>query len=139
MWNKLYDLFILVKPYKMSRYYIFLSRSMKSIVTYYNNLCTPAHVYLAISLIAWLVIASQNLGSNQMYCIGSYQCPVQNTMLIFLIKLVSILFWTWILNLMCKSGASMVAWILVLAPFVIMSITIISFMTTTGSLSRIIV
>ena len=109
---------------------------MKSIANYYNKLCTPAHVYLVISLIALMVMGYQNMGSNKFYCVGSYQCPVENTALIFSIKLISILFWTWILNLMCKSGASTVAWILVLAPFVMMSIVIVSFMMT-GKLNRI--
>ena len=109
---------------------------MKSIANYYNTLCTPAHIYLVIGLIAWAVVGYQNLGSNKFYCIGSYQCPVENTALIFTIKLISILFWTWILNLMCKSGASTVAWILVLAPFVMMSIMIVSFMMT-GKMGRI--
>jgi uncharacterized membrane protein len=33
--------------------------------------------------------------------------------------MVIILFWTWVLNLMCKDGHSEVAWFLVLLPFVI--------------------
>lgn len=109
---------------------------MKIISDYYNKLCSPAHIYLAVSLIAWVVIGYQNMGSNKLYCVGSYQCPVENTTLIFMIKLVSIFFWTWILNLMCKSGASTVAWILVMAPFVMMSIMIASFMMN-GRLTRI--
>jgi len=49
-----------------------------------------------------------------------HSCNVSNTYLIFAIKLVYVLFWTWILNLMCNAGASGIAWFLVLIPFIIM-------------------
>ena len=35
------------------------------------------------------------------------------------VKLLYILFWTWILNLMCKAGATEIAWFLVLLPLII--------------------
>jgi len=34
-------------------------------------------------------------------------------------KVLYILFWTWVLNLMCKGGYKNVAWFLVLLPFVL--------------------
>jgi len=40
--------------------------------------------------------------------------------MIFIIKVVYILFWTWILNLMCKDGYTNIAWFLVLLPFVLL-------------------
>ena len=49
-------------------------------------LCTPAYVYLVISVIALLVMFLQNFGSRQVYCLGSYSCDVSNVPLIFLIK-----------------------------------------------------
>jgi type III secretory pathway component EscR len=35
------------------------------------------------------------------------------------IKLLFVLIWTWILNLLCSKGLSVVSWILVLLPFVL--------------------
>ena len=85
-----------------------------------RNLCTPAYVYLVISVIALVVMVFQNVGNVNMYCLGSYSCSVTNTTLVFLIKVVYIAFWTWILNLICKAGAPNLAWFLVLLPFVLM-------------------
>lgn len=84
-----------------------------------RNLCAPAHIYFAVSIVALIVIYFQNWRHVNVYCLGSYECEVSNTSLIFLVKLGYILFWTWILNLMCHSGASSIAWLFVLVPFLI--------------------
>jgi hypothetical protein len=89
-----------------------------------RNLCGPSYVYLVISLIAMVVMMYQNFGSVDRYCIGSYNCAVSSTVIIFIIKLVYVLFWTWILNLICRAGATGIAWFLVLFPFIIMFIFI---------------
>ena len=46
--------------------------------------------------------------------------PVPNTILVFTVKIVAILFWTWILNMMCNDGHKEIAWFLVLLPFVML-------------------
>jgi hypothetical protein len=95
-----------------------------------RNICNPAYVYFVISIILLLVMFLQNLNNVDVYCLGSYECSVSNVNMIFLIKFIYILFWTWILNLMCKSGVTPLAWILVLLPivlfFVISSVLFIS-------------
>ena len=88
-------------------------------ITGLTNLCPPAYLYLAISLISIIIMAIQNSGNVNMFCLGSYSCSVSSTSLIFVIKLVYVLFWTWILNLMCRAGAETLSWIFVLLPFVI--------------------
>jgi hypothetical protein len=40
--------------------------------------------------------------------------------MVFVVKVIGILFWTWILNLMCKDGHKEIAWFLVLLPFVLL-------------------
>jgi hypothetical protein len=89
-----------------------------------NNLCTPSYVYLVISMFALLIMYFQNVGNADMYCLGTYSCSVYSTNLIFLIKLVYIIFWTWLLNLMCEKGSPMISWFLVILPFLIMFLTI---------------
>lgn len=84
-----------------------------------RNLCTPAHLYLVISMIALVVIYIQNMNNVNVYCLGPYECEVFSTSMIFIIKLFYILFWTWILNLMCHSGATSIAWLFVLVPFIL--------------------
>lgn len=93
-------------------------------MNFLKKLCTPAYVYLVISSIFLLIASLQNYGNINTYCLGDYSCDVSSTILIFLIKVIYILFWTWILNLMCGAGASGIAWFLVLLPFILMFILI---------------
>ena len=85
-----------------------------------RNLCTPAYVYLVISSVALVVMFLQNIGNTKIYCLGSYSCDVSNTPMIFVIKLIYVLFWTWLLNVICRGGATAFAWLLVLLPFIML-------------------
>jgi hypothetical protein len=89
-----------------------------------GQLCSPALLYFSISMIVVVMTIFQNLGNNRMYRVANYSCMVPNTMLVFAVKIIYILFWTWILNLMCKDGYSNIAWFLVLLPFILMFILI---------------
>lgn len=91
------------------------------------DLCKPAKLYLVISTISVVLIGLQNINSNNTYCVGDYICPVDNIWLLFLMKIVYIAFWTWLLNVMCKSGATIVSWIFVLVPIISMFLIIMSF------------
>lgn len=84
-----------------------------------KQLCTPSYVYFVISFVTLIFSAIQNMGNNRMYSLGSFSCPVSNCLFIFAMKIVVVLFWTWVLNLMCKDGHSEIAWFLVLLPFVV--------------------
>ena len=84
-----------------------------------RNLCTPAVIYLAISMLLLVVMYIQNRNNVDVYCLGAYECDVTNLTAIFLVKFVYILFWTWILNLICKSGSTSIAWLLLLLPIVL--------------------
>ena len=95
-----------------------------------RNLCTPSYVYLVISSIALLVMIYQNFGNVNTYCLGNYTCSVSNTALIFIIKAIYILFWTWVLNLMCKANATSIAWLVLLLPIIVMVILIGSMFVT---------
>ena len=93
-------------------------------ITGLRKLCTPSYVYLVISSIALIVMLYQNMGNVNTYCLGDYSCSVSSTSLIFIIKAVYILFWTWVLNLMCKANATNIAWLVLLLPVIIMFILI---------------
>ncbi len=86
----------------------------------FKNLCTPASVYLAINVVVFIVIAIQNFGNTKQYCVGQYKCNVPNTFLMFLFKAIYILFWTFVLNAVCKAGYKEVSWFLVLLPIILM-------------------
>lgn len=92
-----------------------------------RNLCRPAHLYLAVSVITLAVMYYQNMNNTDVYCLGAYNCDVSNVAsvsMIFIIKFIYILFWTWILNLICKSGSSHIAWLLVLLPVILFFVMI---------------
>lgn len=89
-----------------------------------KHLCTPSYVYLVLSIVFLLVSVMQNYGNSTTYCLGSHSCDVANTPLVFIVKSIYILFWTWVLNLMCNAGATNIAWFLVLLPFIVMFIMI---------------
>ncbi len=89
-----------------------------------KDLCTPAYVYLVISSIALAVMFLQNMGNVNLYCLGSYSCEVSSTSMIFLIKIIYVLFWTWLLNVICRGGATTFAWFLVLFPIIMLFVMI---------------
>lgn len=93
-----------------------------------KSLCTPAMVYLALSVVALIIMSIQNVGGDYFYCVGNYNCEASSVTLIFIIKILYILFWTWLLNIICRSGYSIVSWILVLFPFILFFILIAVFL-----------
>lgn len=89
-----------------------------------KDLCTPSLLYFIISIIGLLIVLIQNLRNSNSYSIGSFSCAVPNTMLIFICKLIYILFWTWILNLICKDGYTGISWLLILLPWILLFVVI---------------
>lgn len=89
-----------------------------------SQLCTPSYVYFIISVLAIVLSAIQNMGNDKKYTLGMFSCKVPSCLAVFIMKIVYILFWTWVLNLMCKDGHSDIAWFLVLLPFIMIFIII---------------
>lgn len=89
-----------------------------------NELCKPAYIYFIISVIGLVLMAIQNFGNSNVYCLGNFICEVPSTILVFAVKFVYVLFWSWLLNLMCKDGHSNIAWFLVIFPFVLLAVII---------------
>jgi hypothetical protein len=85
-----------------------------------KDLCTPAFLYFVLSMIGLIVVVFQNIGNNNTYSLGSFSARVPNTTMVFIAKFIYILFWTWILNLICKDGHTGIAWFLVLIPFILL-------------------
>lgn len=95
-----------------------------------KDLCTPAALYFVISMLCLVVVIFQNLGNTNSYNVGSFSCRVPNTFFVFIVKFIYIVFWTYILNLICKDGHIGLSWLLVLLPwlllFVIMGMIMIN-------------
>jgi hypothetical protein len=95
-----------------------------------KELCSPAALYFIISMLSLVMILLQNLGNSNSYHVGNFSCRVPSTTIVFIVKLIYILFWTWLLNLICKDGHTGISWLLVLFPlilfFVIISIIMLN-------------
>jgi hypothetical protein len=89
-----------------------------------SQLCTPAYIYFIISVLVIAIAAVQNIGNSKKYNLGMFSCSVPSCIAIFILKIVYILFWTWVLNLMCKDGHVGVAWFLLLLPFVLLFVVL---------------
>ena len=90
----------------------------------FRHLCKPAMVYLAISVVALVMIAYQNMGLNNMYCMGDFSCYVFSTTAVIFSEALYVLFWTWILHLMCRTGYSSISWFMVVFPLVLFFVLI---------------
>jgi hypothetical protein len=70
-----------------------------------------------IGIIAAII---QNLGNHRVYSLGLMHAQVPNTTVVFIVKIIYVLFWTYILNLICKDGHKEISWFLVLVPFILL-------------------
>ena len=105
-------------------------RSMKK----FNKrlICEPAMLYLFVSILGLLLLGVQNMSANDgTFCIASYECSAVSKTTAFVLQLFYILFWTWVLNSMCKYGYRNVSWVIVLLPL-FMYVAIISALVSNG-------
>lgn len=101
------------------------------------GLCDPAYYYCVISFTVIIMVALQNYGQGYQYCVGTQTCPTNNITVIFAIKILYILVWTWILNIICKNGYETLSWVLVLIPLVLMFIFMALFVSNQYDFSRV--
>jgi len=81
-----------------------------------RDMCTPASIYFVLSIFTLLVMIISNIGNKSTLCVGNYDCPVDNLLVIFLLKLGYILFATIVLDSLCKNGYGSLSWILLFFP-----------------------
>ena len=102
-----------------------------------RSLCTPAFIYFIISAMAVAMMMFQNIHSpKNKYCVGAYECQLSNESYklgFFLGKIIYLIFWTWVLNLMCNAGYKDVAWFFVLLPIIGMFVAIAIIMMAIGA------
>ena len=83
-----------------------------------KQLCAPAMIYFILSMIVIFLLLIQNLGNKNKYCIGNMSCYVTSTTLLFIVKIIYVVFWTYVLNLICNDGYPQLSWFLVFLPFI---------------------
>ena len=97
-----------------------------------KKLCSPAFFYFFISILSFLITYIQNIGnSDKLFCLGMYDCHVENKFYIYFFELIYIFVWTFILNSLCQNGYKDISWFLVLLPYLFMFILIGIFMIKT--------
>ena len=91
----------------------------------FKSLCTPAQLYLGISVLTVLSQCYQNIGNPNSFACGLMKAnsPINNAVYI-VFEVVYVLVWTYLLNLLCKKGYSKISWLFVLLPFLAMFILI---------------
>ena len=96
-----------------------------NVIKIFNKICTPAQIYLAISLVAIISMLVQNCQDNTVYRVGDMvvKTPCHN-LAFFAVKLLYVVLWTWLLNILCKKGFSSISWLLVLLPIIAMFVLI---------------
>ena len=91
----------------------------------FNSLCTPAQLYLGMSVLAVLAQCYQNVGNPNMFACGLMKAgtPINNIFYI-IFEIFYVLGWTYLLNILCRKGHTQLSWLLVLLPFIAMFILI---------------
>lgn len=72
-----------------------------------SKLCTPAMLYLVLSVIAILMAIMKRA-----------------SMMTIVAKTLFVLLWTWFLNFLCSKGYSGISWFLVVLPFVFLVLAV---------------
>ena len=91
-----------------------------------DKLCTPAYLYFLISAIMYVFLLVQNLLSKDKlnYCAGSFTCQVSSVSVIFLLKALYIVFWTFVLNALCDYGFKKLSWFIFLLPYLLLAVLV---------------
>jgi len=75
--------------------------NMSTITSTLGGLCTPAQLYLALSVIALIFVVAHSF-----------------SIATIIIKVIFIGLWTFVLNWICSKGYTNISWVLVLLPYI---------------------
>lgn len=107
----------------------------------FEKYCTPARIYLGISVIAIISIVIQNIvnKNNNELCIGMHKCSMEHKSLVLLFKILYMFLWAWLLNYLCSKGLKKLAWAILLIPFLLIAIIMASMMVAINNKEIIVV
>ena len=109
------------------------------VITRIRSLCTPAFVFFFISVISLFLMIFENIQNTHSYCFGNVSCNVANTSMVFIVKIVFIVAWTWFLDILCSRGYERLSWFIVLLPYIVLLLMLIfvaSEIKNTGKLNE---
>lgn len=91
---------------------------MNKIIKTFKSLCSPAQLYLALSIISILGMIAQNCNTSNFYVGEVMINPPCHKSLVFFLEILYVLIWTWILNKLCGKGFTSISWLLVMLPYI---------------------
>jgi hypothetical protein len=91
-----------------------------------RRLCVPSFIYLCLATVVLILALFKQQASGVLFR--------AKEMIEMTIHVITTLFWTWILNLICKDGFTWLSWALVLAPF---ALTGLSYVTRAGQMTSV--
>ena len=107
-----------------------------SLQSHIKSLCTPAYVYLVMSVISLVMLMIQNAGNTTEFCVGNFVRDVSSTGLVLIVHGLYIMFWMFVLNSICKAGYKNLSWFILLLPFVLGFILIGLFILNQGVINK---
>lgn len=120
----------------------------------FNKLCTPAQIYLIVSVIMLVLsyfglsaiaqqLTTHQSSSPMLQSLNfTYQKDSRTS---YIVQGVFIILWTWVLSYLCKKGYTSLSWFLVLLPWILMFLAFFvyiiemvksAFFNTAGSISN---
>lgn len=85
-----------------------------------KKICSPSMIYFVISAFALGLLGIQNLnGDDNTLCIGTYKCSIASKTMVLAFNAFYVLFWTFVLDLFCKTGYKELSWFIVLIPILL--------------------
>jgi|TARA_Y100000588_G_C14236932_1_gene917759 phosphoglycerol transferase MdoB-like AlkP superfamily enzyme len=91
----------------------------------YSNLCTPAKIYVVLSMISLVGVFLSNIKNPYHFSVGSYTAPLTfHNAFLGALHLLYIIVWTWILNKLCTAGLTPLSWLMVLFPILLAAVLI---------------
>lgn len=73
------------------------------------NLCNPALFYFILAVISILMLIVKKASAT-----------------VIVAKIIGVILWTWVLNFVCTKGFTTMSWVLVLSPYVIMFVALMT-------------
>ncbi len=92
-----------------------------------DGLCPQAKIYLVFSIIMLLTMVFQNSGNVDIYCLGKLNCDAPNLSMIFIIKILYMIFWTVLFQMLCTANQPIIAWALLFYPILLYLIMTLDF------------
>jgi hypothetical protein len=97
-----------------------MNEILPAITSMLNNLCKPSYIYIILNTLLLIPVTIQNILNikQNKYCVGTFKCSVTSIIPIFIAKILFIIGWTFVLDLLCKKGYNNLSWIMLLLPFI---------------------